>query len=210
MTVSLARSLGGETGVDLVDAAVVDVGPPLLDRRRASPLLLASPASTRASTIGQPLAVEPRATELTCSARRRRSRLSWLSLEVADLGTEEDLGRLLRGGQAASPWTSRVSSSAKRRWLSRSPGSFARATSSEFDLLVREFGEQSQALAGIGVVEVDPVLVELVGARALGDEPDGPGLGLAHLGAVGSWSAAGRSCRRVARPAAAGPGRCRR
>ena len=45
---------GRKPRVDTVDAAVVDVAPPCCAVRRASPLLFARPAATRASMIGRP------------------------------------------------------------------------------------------------------------------------------------------------------------
>ncbi len=47
-----------------------------------------------------------------------------------------------------------------------------------------QIGEESQAAAHVGVVEVDPILIELVGAGLFGRKPQGARLGLAHLAAV--------------------------
>ena len=85
----------------------------------------------------------------------------------------------------ASPWTMRVSSSARRRWLSRLAASvFARGVE-RFDFFVRQRRHHPQDFADVGVFGADPVLIELVRARALRRQPDGAGFGLAHLGAVG-------------------------
>ena len=107
--------------------------------------------------------------------------------QFVDLGAEEDLGRPPGRGQAGSPWTSRVSSSASRRWLSRVPGLGCAGGVERFDFFVRQLGQEAQALAGVGVVDVDPVLVELVGAGARGESQTAPRLGLAHLACRRSW-----------------------
>jgi len=52
------------------------------------------------------------------------------------------------------------------------------------NLLLLQVREQSQALAGVRVGQVDPVLVESVGTGPAGIEPQRARLGLAHLRAV--------------------------
>src|SRR5262245_15413375 len=53
-----------------------------------------------------------------------------------------------------------------------------------FNLLVRKLGEEPEALARVGILDVDPVLIELIRASPRGREPDGATFGLAHLAAV--------------------------
>ena len=52
-------------------------------------------------------------------------------------------------------------------------------------LVERHVGEPQEAAAGVIVVEIDPILIEAVGACAAGIEPDRTGGGLPHLRAVG-------------------------
>src|SRR5262245_59602583 len=52
-------------------------------------------------------------------------------------------------------------------------------------LLARQEREDLEEADGVGIGGVEPELVEGVGRRAVGGEPDGAGLGLAELAAVG-------------------------
>ena len=67
--------------------------------RRASPLLLARPASTRASISGSPSPSSSRA-DSSLLGTSAKMPASWASESSADLGAEEDLGGPLGRGQA--------------------------------------------------------------------------------------------------------------
>ena len=52
-------------------------------------------------------------------------------------------------------------------------------------LLKRQEGQHSQALENIGVADIAPILIEIIGRGLFGVEPNRAGLGFTHLLALG-------------------------
>ena len=82
---------------------------------------------------------------------------------------------MYRGGHLAGQHPLRLAPAGLRRVLGHRGG----------DPVEREEGEQLEVALDVAVVGIEPELVEVVGAGALGVEPDVAGLALAELGARG-------------------------
>ena len=146
ITVSLARSAGVSRRVDAVDAAVVDVGAALLDRAAGFAFALGEAGCDQGVDDRQPPSpVSAARGERLGSARRRRFRRAGRRSRSAISAPKKISVARWAAARPASPWTSRVSSSARRVWLSRAAASAARGGVERFDLLARQLGEQPQA-----------------------------------------------------------------
>ena len=86
---------------------------------------------------------------------------------------------------SADPWTNVVTASASVFCPARRNGFSAVCRSRSSISSWLQEGEHPQQVTDLGVIRVQPELVEGVGRHHLGVEPEGAGLGLAVLGAVG-------------------------
>src|SRR5262249_54679656 len=107
-----------------------------------------------------------------------------LIVELADLRTEKDFCRPARCCKTA------LAMHQLRQLLGQpsltftllglgGPGCIQR-----FDLRLRQIRQESQTFAGISIVDIDPILIKLIGAGSLAGEPNRAALGLAHLAAI--------------------------
>lgn len=88
--------LGGELGVDCFDAAVVDVGSPLLDRAAGVAFAFGEAGFDEGVDDVEGVVAKPRAAD--CFAGDVGKDFGELIVvEVGDLGAEEDLGGFLHG-----------------------------------------------------------------------------------------------------------------
>lgn len=105
--------------------------------------------------------------------------------EIFDLGAEENVGGFIGGGEAGIA-VDEAGELFGEAFLTFAEVRLTGAGGVQGgDLFVRELGEEAQGSGAVGVGDVDPVLVEGVGAGFAGIEVDGAALGLAHLRAVG-------------------------
>ncbi len=81
----------------------------------------------------------------------------------------------------SSPWTSRVNSAASAP-LGDPPARIGKVLRLDAaNLLLFQVREESQTAAHVGVVEIDPVLIEAIRTGPLRRKPEGAGLRLPHL-----------------------------
>ena len=187
MTDSLARSAAVSRVSTPIDASIIDVRAALLDRpagiafalgqtgerprrRRSAVLLLSTKALGDTVWLGTSAKIWP-----SCASSR------------SAISAPKKISVARRAAASpASPWTSRVKLFGQaafgwrgRRRLRRGPRRALRFLRAASSVSIRRQGPD------VGVVDVDPILIELVRAGPLGGEPDGPLLGLAHLRAIG-------------------------
>ena len=155
--------------------------PPCSSWRRASLFDVTSPVVTSRSTtsaeLGRPGSTAP---------RRRASRAP--PIDARSGSPPNSTSAASPAARAASaPWTIVVTSSASARWPPRRSGAAACVGEDARSISAhRPQRELRELLDELGVVELHPVLVELV-RRGLGRVEPQPGAGgLAQLGAVGA------------------------
>ena len=75
---------------------------------------------------------------------------------------------------AASPWINVVTVRARARWATRRPGSAAWSAGQRLDFIAAQEGEKLEVFHDVGVIGVDPELVESVGLVRFGSSQTAP------------------------------------